>query len=408
MLLAIKKWKKDNPTAIDNITIACELESDFEAFYHQIPAIDTIVDFSPEGLDDFFPSLQYTTQDYPQQEGYVEAQYTYAGTCYPTDEAYEYSENEATRKVDMSLNAVHSLPKTGNMMEQRSLIRNIQLHAEEPDTKEIHDIYQDMFYLPDGGIRLQLSRNLSPTMLPIEEPDGRIRQYRLTTQSRNGDVYYFRCSHCEFLSKKTETQYRPKMTVRDGSIVGSYYPLHHPECHPVTKRHLIVQQIDRQARCKIMDQNMMMRQIYERENGNTENDFSEADLKLPQEAAETAAAIAGASKVKFPTWEKVRKQYYRLRAKGEKLAAAGRRETNMPFVDAVPILVQPDEKAITTHLIQRAERQFDAEAFGVNEEEQVQNFYQVKQEMIYDPQQVYTTYASSYDEDGNEVKKRKS
>uniref|UniRef100_A0AC34GS90 Uncharacterized protein n=1 Tax=Panagrolaimus sp. ES5 TaxID=591445 RepID=A0AC34GS90_9BILA len=61
-LFAIKKWKKDNPTAIENITIVCELESDFVAFHHQIPAIDTIVNFSPEGLDDFFPSLQYTTQ----------------------------------------------------------------------------------------------------------------------------------------------------------------------------------------------------------------------------------------------------------------------------------------------------------------------------------------------------------
>jgi hypothetical protein len=406
-LLAVKKWKQDNPQGIDNITIVCELESDFVAFHHQIPAIDTIDDFSAESLDDFFPSLQYTTQDYPAQQGYVESEYNYAGNYYPTDEAYEYSENEATRKVDMSMNVTQTLPRTENMLEQRSLIRNIQLHAEEPDTKEIHDLYQKMFYLTDGGIRLQLSRNLSPTMLPIEEPDGRIRQYRLTTQSRNGDAYYFRCSHCEFLSKKTETQYRPKMTVRDGSIVGSYYPMHHPECHPVTKRQIIVQQIDRQARCKIMDQNMMMRQMYERENGISEGEINEADLKLPQEAAETAAAVAGASKVKFPTWEQVRKQYYRLRAKGEKLAAAGqRRETHMPFVDAVPIMVQPDEKTITTDVIQRAERQFDAEAFGMNEED-IQNAEKVKHEMMYHPQQVYTTYASTsqitYDEEGNEV-----
>uniref|UniRef100_A0A914XYN4 RYYR-CCHC domain-containing protein n=1 Tax=Panagrolaimus superbus TaxID=310955 RepID=A0A914XYN4_9BILA len=404
-LLAIKKWKKDNPTAIDNITIVCELESDFVAFHHQIPAIDTIIDFSPDGLDDFFPSLQYTTQDYPAaHQGYVEAEYTYAGNYYPTDEAYEYSENEATRKVDMSMN----VERSENMLEQRSLIRNIQLHAEEPDTKEIHDLYQKMFYLTDGGIRLQLSRNLSPTMLPIEEPDGRIRQYRLTTQSRNGDAYYFRCSHCEFLSKKTETQYRPKMTVREGSIVGSYYPMHHPECHPVTKGQIIVQQIDRQARCKIMDQNMMMRQMYERENGISEGEINEADLKLPLEAAETAAAVAGASRVKFPTWEQVRKQYYRLRAKGEKLAAAGhRRQNHMPFVDAVPIMVQPDEKTITTDVIQRAERQFDAEAFGMNEEE-IQSADKVKHEMMYHPQQVYTAYdttsqIATYDEDGNEV-----
>uniref|UniRef100_A0AC34FX88 Uncharacterized protein n=1 Tax=Panagrolaimus sp. ES5 TaxID=591445 RepID=A0AC34FX88_9BILA len=250
----IKKWKSDNPTAIENITIVCELESDFMAFHHQIPAIDTIVDFSPKGVDDFFPSLQYTTQDYlpPAQDGYVEAQYsTYTVNQYPTEEPYEYNENEATRKVDMSMN----VERSENMYDQRSLIRDLQLRGEEPDAKEIHDLYQDMFYLPDGGIRLQLSRNLSPTMLPLEEPDGRIRQYRLTTQTKNG----------------------------------------------------------------------------------------------------------------------------------EKLAAAGRRPNDMPFIDAVPILIQPDEKTITTDFIQRAGRQFDAETFGVNEED-VQNGDEVKREMIYHPQ----------------------
>uniref|UniRef100_A0AC34GU12 Uncharacterized protein n=1 Tax=Panagrolaimus sp. ES5 TaxID=591445 RepID=A0AC34GU12_9BILA len=143
------------------------------------------------------------------------------------------------------------------------------------------------------------------------------------------------------------------------------------------------------------------------ENGISEGEINEADLKLPLEAAETAAAVAGASRVKFPTWEQVRKQYYRLRAKGEKLAAAGhRRQNHMPFVDAVPIMVQPDEKTITTDVIQRAERQFDAETFGMNEEE-IQNADKVKHEMMYHPQQVYTTYATTsqitYDEDGNEV-----
>uniref|UniRef100_A0AC34G9A0 Uncharacterized protein n=1 Tax=Panagrolaimus sp. ES5 TaxID=591445 RepID=A0AC34G9A0_9BILA len=274
-----------------------------------------------------------------------------------------------------------NVERSENMYDQRSLIRDLQLRANEPDTKEIHDLYQDMFYLPDGGIRLQLSRNLSPTMLPIEEPDGRIRQYRLTTQTKNGEAFYFRCSHCEFLSKKTETLYRPKMTVREGSIVGSYYPLHHPECHPITKGQAIVQQMNRQARCKIMDQNMIMQQMYERVNGTSEGEINEADFKLPHEAAESAAAVAGAGRVKFPTWEKVRKQYYRIRAKSEKLAAAGRRPNDMPFVDAVPILIQPDEKTIATDFIQRAGREFDAETFGVNEE--VQNGDEVKREMIY-------------------------
>lgn len=91
---------------------------------------------------------------------------------------------------------------------------------------------------------------------------------------------------------------------------------------------------------------------------------------------------------------------------GEKLAAQGqRRETHLPFVDAVPIMVQPDEKTITTDVIHRAERQFDAETFGMNAEEDADK---VKHEGMYHHQQpVYTTYASTsqvmYDEDGNEV-----
>ena len=98
---------------------------------------------------------------------------------------------------------------------------------------------------------------------------------------------------------------------------------------------------------------------------------------------------------------------------GEKLAAAGRRENHLPFVDAVPIMVQPDEKAITTDVIQRAERQFDAEAFGMQDEEVAHphhNSRRVKHEVMYhNGQPVYASYATTsddtlgVDEDGNEI-----
>ena len=53
--------------------VVCENDNDFISFHHQIPVVDSVDDFSPENFDDFFPSLQYTTQECTQ--GFVEAEY---------------------------------------------------------------------------------------------------------------------------------------------------------------------------------------------------------------------------------------------------------------------------------------------------------------------------------------------
>ncbi|KAI1715302.1 macro domain-containing protein [Ditylenchus destructor] len=111
-------------------------------------------------------------------------------------------------------------------------------------------IYDEMFKTTEG-LQLQLSRNLSSTILTIEEENGMLRQYRMTTQSREGDTSYFRCSRCESLMKHTQSEYRPKITVKNGYIYGDCYPVHHPDCRPLTKYSVILQQMDREARMSV-------------------------------------------------------------------------------------------------------------------------------------------------------------
>ncbi|CAK5075137.1 unnamed protein product [Meloidogyne enterolobii] len=109
------------------------------------------------------------------------------------------------------------------------------------------------FYSPDG-VHLQLSRNLSHSILSIEEKQGGLlRQYRMTTQNREGETFYFRCSRCESLMRYTNEQFRPKIIVREGLIQGDCYPSHHPQCFPANKEWVILQQLHRQARLYLIE-----------------------------------------------------------------------------------------------------------------------------------------------------------
>lgn len=133
------------------------------------------------------------------------------------------------------------------------------------DENYIHEnsekLYEEMFKNSEG-IQLQLSRNLSPTILTIEEEDGLLRQYRMTTQTREGDTSYFRCSRCESLMRHTNNEYRPKITVKNGYIVGTCYPEHHPHCNAIKKYDVIIQQMDREARMNMSKQECETRGFY--------------------------------------------------------------------------------------------------------------------------------------------------
>uniref|UniRef100_A0A914LS18 Macro domain-containing protein n=2 Tax=Meloidogyne incognita group TaxID=654580 RepID=A0A914LS18_MELIC len=115
------------------------------------------------------------------------------------------------------------------------------------------EVYEKLFYSPDG-VHLQLSRNLSHSILSIEEKQGGLlRQYRMTTQNREGETFYFRCSRCESLMRYTNEQFRPKIIFREGLIQGDCYPSHHPQCFPANKEWVILQQLHRQARLYLIE-----------------------------------------------------------------------------------------------------------------------------------------------------------
>ncbi|KAH7728936.1 hypothetical protein AAVH_03309 [Aphelenchoides avenae] len=168
-------------------------------------------------------------------------------------------------------------------------------------------VYNEMYGSP-SGIRLHLSRNLSSTILTVEQPDGFLRQYRMTTHSKEGDALYFRCSRCESLLKNGYGDYRPKITVRDGVIQGNRFPPHHPDCHPITKQSVVIQQMDRQARVRICNDGMEPRDVYD-----STKEYADEEVHADGD--------------QFPEWNKVRKQYYRIRRlAGERSPQAGPHE----------------------------------------------------------------------------------
>ncbi|KAI6173261.1 Ubiquitin carboxyl-terminal hydrolase [Aphelenchoides besseyi] len=108
------------------------------------------------------------------------------------------------------------------------------------------------------------SRNLSTSILSIEQPDGTIHQYRLSTTVYEKNTHYFRCSRCDYLTRMHPEMglFRPKITVRDGQIVSDRHPAHHPQCHGMSKENFVVQQLDRLWKAIAMYETDELRRCY--------------------------------------------------------------------------------------------------------------------------------------------------
>jgi hypothetical protein len=137
------------------------------------------------------------------------------------------------------------------------------------------------------------SRNLSTSILSIEQPDSSIRQYRLSTAVEEKNTHYFRCSRCDYLSRNTDEfeQFRPKITVRDGSIVSSRFPEHHPACKSTSKEKFVVQQLDRLWKAVAIYETEELRRCY-------------VELRnIAQKEADALYTEMESSTGRFPEWE---------------------------------------------------------------------------------------------------------
>jgi O-acetyl-ADP-ribose deacetylase (regulator of RNase III) len=292
-------WLERSPyaAAMENIIVCCAEAKIFRTFTH---VAEMIMSNDPQlALPQMEPEIAFESCE-PEAPELEEEGEEVIMAC-PENEYYVMTEDKRTmsREHEFSSNTSTNdcngndfvLVENGsaNTPEDARLLADVSASSDRGIA-----VYNQMYGSP-SGIRLHLSRNLSSTILTIEQPDGFLRQYRMTTQSKEKDAFYFRCSRCESLLKNGYGDFRPKITVRDGVIQGNRFPPHHPDCHPTTKQCVVIQQMDRQARVRISNDGADPRDIYEH----------------------VKQAVVDDEQAEFPEWNKIRKQYFRIKKASE-------------------------------------------------------------------------------------------
>ncbi|CAD5233445.1 unnamed protein product [Bursaphelenchus xylophilus] len=146
------------------------------------------------------------------------------------------------------------------------------------------------------------SRNLSSSILSIEQTNGSLRQYRLSTTIGEKNTHYFRCSRCDHLNKSRPDLgvFRPKITIKDGDIASDRFPTHHPLCEEVTKTVFVVQQLDRIWKTVAPYESSELREAY-----STLRQIALTDSENLYREMDTPAG-------RFPEWEVLKAQAQKL------------------------------------------------------------------------------------------------
>lgn len=137
------------------------------------------------------------------------------------------------------------------------------------------------------------SRNLSTSILSIEQPNGNLRQYRLSTTIMEKNTHYFRCSRCDYFNKTRNDIgiYRPKITIKDGDIASDRFPSHHPLCEEVPKLVFVLQQLDRMWKSLVPIETEELRHAYH------------TLRQIAQQEADSLYKEMDTPKGRYPEWE---------------------------------------------------------------------------------------------------------